>query len=473
MKKILSVLLAGALLLSALAGCGGSATISTPASVDGTSSAASTGGGSAEKATLVIWTRDRADASFIQPWIDKYNESNQDGVFLDYQMYTDNFEQALDMAYSTNSGPDLVGVSGMTDIFTKYVNQGQYVNIDQYMTDEQKERYKSLVADGIDAMDGKLYYIPVFGSTGRLFYNEGIFEKCGIKEPPKTLSEMTATAKTITDKLKGEGVYGFAMNLKSVSSALTRSVDFIVERSGGPKQGYDFGAGKYDFSMYKEVMEQLKTIFTTGIAFPGCESLDIDPLRTQFAAGKIGMYISWSHADPGVYQSQFPTQEKWNVAQLPTIDGKVYSQSIQPYKGYMITKNCKAPEKAWKACNDLFYSDDFVKAYHEAGLGCVMVDDMKDKVNAPEILKGKEDGLLGDNDKFWPATPQELNSQAVVVEGNDQYATFAAMIFGSEDIDKGLAALTDRYNAALEKGIADGKGKELKISGWDPANPTG
>mgnify|MGYP000949103325 CR=1 FL=1 len=68
----------------------------------------------------------------------------------------------------------------------------------------------------------------------------------------------------------------------------------------------------------------------------------------------------------------------------------------QPYKGYMITKTCKAPEKAWKVCNDVFYSDDFVKAYHEAGLSSVMVDDLKDKVKAPEILKGKENGLLGD-----------------------------------------------------------------------------
>ena len=131
MKKVLSVLLAGALAMSTLAGCG-STQSSTPSSGG---SAQSTGGDNAEKTTLVLWTRDRADASFIQPWIDKYNETNKDGIFIDYQMYTDNFEQALDMAYSTNSGPDLVGVSGMTDIFTKYVNQGQYVEIDQYLTD--------------------------------------------------------------------------------------------------------------------------------------------------------------------------------------------------------------------------------------------------------------------------------------------------------------------------------------------------
>ena len=63
-------------------------------------------------------------------------------------------------------------------------------------------------------------------------------------------------------------------------------------------------------------------MFTNGGAFPGCESLDIDPLRSQFANGKIGMYISWTHSDPA-YESQFPTTEDWDGAQLPTIDGTV------------------------------------------------------------------------------------------------------------------------------------------------------
>lgn len=37
---------------------------------------------------------------------------------------------------------------------------------------------------------------------------------------------------------------------------------------------------------------------------PGVESLDIDPLRAQFAEGKIGMYMSYS-SEPGVYKNQF------------------------------------------------------------------------------------------------------------------------------------------------------------------------
>ena len=248
----------------------------------------------------------------------------------------------------------------------------------------------------------------------------------------------------------------------------------MVQRSGGPKQGFDFSTGTYDFEFYAPFIEEFREIFTTDIAFPGCESLDIDPLRTQFADGKIGMYISWSHADPGVYANQFPTDENWNIAQLPILDGaQEASQSIKPYKGIMITKRCEAPELAWKACVDLFYSDDFVKGYHEAGLGCTIVDDLKSKVEVPEILIGKEEGLLGDKDKFWPATPHELNDQAVIVEGNDQYQTFMELIFGKGDIDKSLQDLTNRYNSAYQKGIDSNIGNKIQIPNFDPANPQG
>ena len=75
----------------------------------------------------------------MQPAIDENNKTNADGIYLDYQMYTDNYEQALDMAYATNSGPDLVAISGYTDIFVKYVHQGQYVCIDDYMTAEKRK----------------------------------------------------------------------------------------------------------------------------------------------------------------------------------------------------------------------------------------------------------------------------------------------------------------------------------------------
>jgi multiple sugar transport system substrate-binding protein len=461
-KKAIPVLLAGTILAVSFTGCQNKAKQTT----SGNSSS------STEKTVVSVWTQNRADATFITPKIDEFNKSNKDNVTIDYKMYTDNFSQAIDMAFASNSAPDLVSESGIMSVFTKYVSQGQYIPIDKYLSAKQKEEYTNLKMNGVNMYDNKIYYLPIFGTTGRLFYNKDIFSKAGISNPPATLSEMVADAKKISDSLKGQNIYGFAMNLKSPASALQRSLDFIVERSGGPEQGYDFKAGQYDFSAYKPYIEQLRALFAAGVSFPGCESLDIDPLRTQFAAGKIGMYISWSHADPGVYQSQFPTTQNWSVAQLPTLNCKVYSQNIQPYGGLMITKGSKNYDADWKVLNDFFYNDDFDKAYHEAGLAGLLAPALQAKATTPSLLKGKEEDLLSKNDKLWPATPQAINDQAVVVEGNDQYTTFLQLILGKGDIDSTLSDLTKRYNDAYQKGISAGKGSKVQLSNFDPANPT-
>ena len=47
------------------------------------------------------------------------------------------------------------------------------------------------------------------------------------------------------------------MNLKP-ASALGRSLDFMVQRSGGPKQGFDFSTGTYDFEFYAPFIEEFR-----------------------------------------------------------------------------------------------------------------------------------------------------------------------------------------------------------------------
>ena len=91
--------------------------------------------------------------------------------------------------------------------------------------------------------------------------------------------------------------------------------------------GYDFEKGEYDFTTWADELKLWTELLSDECAFPGCESLDIDPLRTQFAAGKIGMYMSYSHAEPGVYANQFPMDsDKWDCAPIPTAGGKELGQ---------------------------------------------------------------------------------------------------------------------------------------------------
>lgn len=476
MKKTLSIIILLAIVLTLFGGCSQSSAPGASSSSGETSTSASNPASSsssqpAEKTELTIWSMSRADLAYVEPKIKEYNESNEHNIKLNLEIYTDNFIQAVDVAAATG-GPDIIDLPNTLSVFTNYVGQGYYIPIDKYMTDKDKELWKNYKIEGITAYNDEMYYYPAIGTTGRLIYNEDIYKECGIAAPPATLSEMVKDAKIITDKLSSKGIYGFAANFKSPTGALLRSMDFMIQLSGGPNQGFDYNSGQYSFSFYKPFIEAYREMFTTGIAFPGCESLDIDPLRTLFADGKIGMYISWSHAEPGVYANQFPTDINWNGATIPVIDGhNKATQSVIGYHGYLITKDCKNPDFAWKAINELFYTSEYMCGYQEAGLGVVMNPVIAANAGTPDLLKGKESFLLSENDIMWPAVPQEINSQAILVEGESMYNTIFALILGKGDIDSALADLTTRYNNAYEKGISQGIGKRLQIANFDPADP--
>lgn len=145
-----------------------------------------------EKQVITVWTKDRHDATYIQGKIDEYNANNTNNVQVDYQLYTDNFDQAVDLAVQSDELPDILVLNDQ--VYNKYVNQGQWLDLYQYMDDDMKEYFKDEVYEGINEIDGKLYYIPTCGTTGRLIYNKEIFERVGISEPPTTMEEMVEDA---------------------------------------------------------------------------------------------------------------------------------------------------------------------------------------------------------------------------------------------------------------------------------------
>jgi multiple sugar transport system substrate-binding protein len=431
-------------------------------------SLAAGGGGSlaaAEKVKIKVWTMNRHDADYMTGMVNQFNKQNKDNIEIVYRIYSDNYQQTLDLAYVTGEAPDVF--MDATGVYEKRLPAGEISPLNSYLTPAFKKRFgNGSFLEGINIEKGKIYSLPAIGTTPRLIYNKNIFTKAGIKAPPKTLKEMVKDAQLISSKLAKDGIYGFAQNLKSPSSGLSRSVDYIMMRSGGVREGYDFKTGKFDFSGYKPILQAYKAIFTSNAAFPGCESLDIDPLRTQFAAGKIGMYISWTHSEPGVYQNQFPTKEEWDMAPLPTINGVKGSNRINlAGRFWLMNSKTKNPKGAWKVM-EFLYGDQLLAGYHEHGLGLVMVPSAVKKAIVPENIKKWPAIQFDKHDKIWPNIPLNVRP-----EGKDMYQVFAEAIFGASDIDKSITDLNNRYNKAFEQGINEHKSTRVVYPNFDPANP--
>ncbi|AJY76890.1 ABC transporter substrate-binding protein [Paenibacillus beijingensis] len=405
--------------------------------------------GNGKKVKLSYWTGDRHDQDYIKEVVQKFNETNADNIEVELVVKTDDFNQAIDLAFASGQAPDIIRVKENT--IQPWVKKGYLEPIDSYLTDDFKQKFP--VIPDYNEIDGKLYSLPNYGSTLRLVYNKDLFDKAGIVSPPTTLAEMVQTAKKLTEAGKAEGAYGFALNFKSPQSAIFRSARVIAEASGYGGLGYDFKTARFDWSGYKAIIEAFKQMVDEGSTLPGMESLDIDPLRAQFAEGKIGMYISFS-SEPGVYQNQFPAKIEWAAAPVPTIDGKVAGKtSLLGGQWLSISAQSKNKEAAWKFMQYM-YGDDILKSYQEKGFGLSMVPAISASAGKPAI-KGIEGFMPTENDGTWPLDP----TSAIKVEGIMAPDAFFKYMLSGGDLDAIIQDLDKRYNDALDKAIAAGEVK--------------
>ena len=426
-----------------------------------------------EKTVINIWSKDRHDADYVQKKVDEYNENNTDNIEVNYQLYTDNYTQAVDMAVQSGEMPDILVFQDQ--MFDKYIGEDQWADLYEFMDDDMKEMFKDVIHEGYNEFDGKLYFIPTTGTTCRLFYNKEIFDRVGIENPPKTLEEMVEDAKLITAELAGEGIYGFAENMKSASSGLNRSMIVGLQRETGAPMGYDFEKGEYDFTTWADELKLWTELLSDECAFPGCESLDIDPLRTQFAAGKIGMYMSYSHAEPGVYANQFPMDsDKWDCAPIPTAGGKeLGKQYFSGTSSYLLNAKSENLEKAYKVYHDIFTTEDYLVGYYEGGYGVSIIPTILEKAEPSDDFKNKEWLKINpETDALLPKPPHSAFTSGMIVEGEDMFKTCESIYYGGADIESTLQDLTDRYNKAYQEAIENGTGYEIKIENYDPMNPT-
>ncbi|MBW4082091.1 ABC transporter substrate-binding protein [Paenibacillus sp. S150] len=403
----------------------------------------------AEKTKLVYWTIDRHDSDFIEQKISEYESLHPD-IDIEMKVMAENYTQSVDIAFSSKQAPDILRVD--TGNVSTWVKKGYLESFDSYITPEMKSRFENVLINEKNTVDGKIYTLPNIGQFWRLIYNVDLFEKAGITQPPTTLAEMVEAAKKLTEAGKESGAYGFAGNFKSTSGFERIAFPITTLSKTDGTEGFNFKTGQFDFGMYKEVAEALRQIKVDGSMLPGSESLDIDPLRAQFAQGKIGMYFNHS-VEPSVYKTQFPTEIRWAAALPPTVDGSQSGASQVIAGSYLaMSKDSEHKDAAWQFI-EWMYSDEVQTAYQEGGYGVSVIPSVAAAAKAPDIA-GIEDFLPTKLDAIYPATPLIITEGRL--EGTKKVDVFNKYIFDGGDLDKELQDLNTRYNAALEKAKAAG-----------------
>lgn len=430
--------------------------------------------GNEEKIELTLWARASSADNNQTITMDEFNAS-QDKIHVNVECYGDNYEEVLKLACNSGEVPDIFEISGLSDV-KSYIDAGLAAPMNDYITDEFRGEFNPSAFTKY-VYDGQIYAIPHMTRFIRVYYNRDLFEKAGLNPDqfPTTLEGMYDAAKAITDAGNGE-FYGFGLPIKS-GSTWERNVDDISILSGltGP-YAFDFTTGKFDFAKEKPIIEYFSKMYQDGLMMPGSESIDIEVLRANFIANKVGMYFDGNWMVNG-YNNEIEGGDttNWDTALVPVFEGTERAKDyLMLESGHCISASSKYPEEAFEAISYLLhnvYSAPARKDASKAAPSLSLIDADNAKINAsPEVQKLK--GIYGlntdtENLSSFVVTPHS----SLTLEGDSRDTVYPMLIIqgDSMDMDAELQKLSDTYNAALEKAVGEGvlDEKDLKPEGFD------
>lgn len=466
MKKNYLCALLAALMVLPMSACGGSSSSSSSSSsAETTSAASSSKAESSGTYTVKVWSNNRHDEKYMTEMVNKFNSSNSD-IQIEYTIMTDDWANSIQLAYQAGTAPDVITISASDNMeLNDYVNSGMFQSLSDYIKNDSEfqkvtECYVH-VYEGLNSIGNDIYWVPNGVRSGtRIEYNKGLVEAAGYDKIPSTLSGLVKLCKDVTAKGNGT-TYGVGF---TSSSPFSRWLEGVGEMSGYTHAGYDYKAGKFDFSSWKPLLETAAQLFKDGSVLPGSETQGVDNSRTLFAQGSFAVWGNASQ-EARVFTEQFPCNFEWGVAELPTMDGNVKGAlNCTPNFGFTMLTSSKNKDASWKVIS-YFSSEDFLKGYFEGGYSAPLSKYMESKIDSSKVGR-LADFALKDYEDVYPMPP------AITVEGDNYGKVFWNVILGNIPADDAINDLNARYNAALESAISSGSSKRLVIEDFDPLHPS-
>lgn len=235
-------------------------------------------------------------------------------------------------------------------------------------------------------IDGKVYGQPANLEGYGFTYNKELFKKAGIKELPKTLSELEAAAK----KLKAAGITPFSVGYGEwwVLGQHGINIPFAYQKdSNAFVKGLNDGTTKIEGN--KEFKQYLKLLdLTVKYGNKGSLTTDYNTQVTKFANGEAAMIQQGNWIQPML--DKLNPNMKLGILPMPLSDNKAETDKLAidvPNSWVIYNKSPEADKKAAKDfLNWMVTSDEGKRA---------LVEDFK-YVPAFKTIDAKGIGPLGD-----------------------------------------------------------------------------
>lgn len=309
-----------------------------------------------DKPTITQWFETSFGAEtpecLVKNVVDPFNAKG--GVQVKATLQANNWDKTR-TELAGGGGPDLIGTPGPS-FAVELAKAGQLLPLDEFSTKfNWPESFIPWALD-LGKVDGKLYSLPNEVETPVLYYNKTLFEKNGW-QPPKTLDELKALAKTIDDA----GVIPFAHANNEWRPANEWFVGEFLNHAAGPDKVYQALTGKLKWTdpAFVDAINRLDEMQKNGWFMGGLDryyTTKFDDSHAALGDGDAAMNIegSWFLNDiDQFFGKEAGNDNEWAWVPMPSMDGTaIFDLGIGSTTS--INKNTKNPDAVAEYLNYLY-----------------------------------------------------------------------------------------------------------------------
>lgn len=380
-RKIVSAILAVAMVATMVVGCGSSNKETEPST-----------GADDGKVTLKVFSNlpDRKNGQGLveQTIIDEYMEENPNVTIeveaLDEEAYKTKFK-----AYSMEGMPDVVSIWGQPSFLDEVVDAGVLAELDP--SDYEDYGFVEGSLDGY-TYDGKLYGLPRNTDIAVFYYNQKMFEDNGW-EVPETYDELLALA----DKINAAGITPVAMDGGDGWPMAVYLSDLLYKLTGSDYSSIvsdAISSGDFSAPELQQATQLLKDAADAKLFQTGYDSQDYGTAMNLFTNGQAAMFYMGSWETSMATNEDIPEDIRTNIRvfTMPTVTGgKGAATDIAAWNGggYAVSANSEVKEEAIKFLNYMYQPDKLSKYGWENGVG-ISAQDQSDYMTGDETELQKQ-----------------------------------------------------------------------------------
>lgn len=341
-KKVLSTLLATAMVVTSLAGCGSNDSTSTSSAKSDDSAKSESADGEVITLRVADWENEAINNA-MQESFDNVFEKEHPNIQVEIvPVPHDDYGQGISAMLTAGEAPDVFqsGYDGGKSDF----EQGKLFDWTEKVAAEPEfmEGFYGGTLSGWQTADGKTYGFPGLVNVYGVFYNKDLLDAAGIAYPTNdwTWDDLYAMAQKVADPANNRyGLYGdpemlssaFAIANQSVSEGGAHYVDKMI---GTTKVTTD--------DIFIKTAEKVRGYIVDGVVVP--RTYETTNMLSDFEAGNIAflLYGQWE------MDNLVRNCPDLNWGYAPTPKGSVKATTTYDTVGWVAPATTKYPEECWE-----------------------------------------------------------------------------------------------------------------------------